>query len=155
MTKFQTSHKVTTKSGIEQEESLLYETAALESSLNTTIIELENDAKLVSIRMKTFCESLSCYNLLFLPQLRQELERVRVERDRAIQENNDIMRTSNESNHECKQLRAELREVKSRETHLLSDYSELEEENITLQKQIAHLKSSQVSINLDNLKTKR
>lgn len=51
MTKFQTSHKVTTKSGIEQEESLLYETAALESSLNTTIIELENDTKLVSMRM--------------------------------------------------------------------------------------------------------
>lgn len=48
MTKFQTSHKVTTKSGIEQEESLLYETAALESSLNTTIIELENDTKVVS-----------------------------------------------------------------------------------------------------------
>ncbi|VVC24161.1 Hypothetical protein CINCED_3A006057 [Cinara cedri] len=122
LTKFQTSHKVTTKSGIEQEESLLYETAALESSLNTTIIELENDTKL----------------------LRQELERVRVERDRAIQENNDLLRSGNESNHECKQLRAELREVKSRETHLLSDYSELEEENITLQKQIAHLKSSQV-----------
>ncbi|XP_025425834.1 protein bicaudal D [Sipha flava] len=122
LTKFQTSHKVTTKSGIEQEESLLYETAALESSLNTTIIELENDTKL----------------------LRQELERVRVERDRAIQENNEVSRLGNESNHECKQLRSELREVKSRETHLLSDYSELEEENITLQKQIAHLKSSQV-----------
>lgn len=57
----------------------------------------------------------------------------------------------NESNHECKQLRSELREVKSRETHLLSDYSELEEENITLQKQIAHLKSSQVSYNKSNL----
>jgi len=49
LAKFQTSHKVTTKSGIEQEESLLYETAALESSLNTTIIELENDTKLVSV----------------------------------------------------------------------------------------------------------
>jgi len=49
LTKFQTSHKVTTKSGIEQEESLLYETAALESSLNTTIIEHENEAKLVNI----------------------------------------------------------------------------------------------------------
>lgn len=56
MTKFQTSHKVTTKSGIEQEESLLYETAALESSLNTTIIEHENEAKLVSIKNnKVFC----------------------------------------------------------------------------------------------------
>ncbi|CAI6361492.1 unnamed protein product [Macrosiphum euphorbiae] len=105
LTKFQTSHKVTTKSGIEQEESLLYETAALESSLNTTIIELENDTK----------------------SLRQELERVRMERDQAIQENNDLSRLSNESNHDSKQLHADLREVKSRET-----------------RQIAHLKSSQV-----------
>lgn len=70
-----------------------------------------------------------------------------MERDQAIQENNDLSRLSNESNHDSKQLRADLREVKSRETRLLSDYSELEEENITLQKQIAHLKSSQVNIN--------
>lgn len=54
MAKFQTSHKVTTKSGIEQEESLLYETAALESSLNTTIIELENDTKLVLMKKNYF-----------------------------------------------------------------------------------------------------
>lgn len=50
MTKFQTTHKVTTESGIEQEESLLYESAALESSLNTTIIELGNESKSVCIR---------------------------------------------------------------------------------------------------------
>lgn len=80
------------------------------------------------------------------------MDRVRVERDRSIQENNELSRLNSESNFESKQLRAELREAKSRETHLLSDYSELEEENITLQKQIAHLKSSQVNISKNNYK---
>lgn len=45
---------------------------------------------------------------------------------------------------ECKKLRAELREIKFRETRLITDYSELEEENIALQKQVSVLKSSQV-----------
>lgn len=43
MNKFQTTHKVTTKTGIEQEESLLSETAARETSLNSQILDLEND----------------------------------------------------------------------------------------------------------------
>ena len=34
--------------------------------------------------------------------------------------------------------------MKFRETRMLQDYSELEEENITLQKQVSSLKSSQV-----------
>jgi hypothetical protein len=34
--------------------------------------------------------------------------------------------------------------MKFRETRLLQDYSELEEENITLQKQVSSLRSSQV-----------
>lgn len=45
---------------------------------------------------------------------------------------------------ECKKLRTELREIKFRETRLITDYSELEEENIALQKQVSALKSSQV-----------
>lgn len=49
LAKFQTTHKVTTESGIEQEESLLSETAARETSLNSTILDLENDQKLVKI----------------------------------------------------------------------------------------------------------
>lgn len=46
---------------------------------------------------------------------------------------------------ERKTLKAELKELKYRETRLLSDYSELEEENISLQKQVSVLRSSQVS----------
>lgn len=120
--KFQTSHKVTTKSGIEQEESLLSETAARETSLNSQILELENDVN----------------------KLRQELERVVEERNRMINENNEWSKLKDESDSEMKFLRAELREIKFRETRLIADYSELEEENISLQKQVSVLKSSQV-----------
>lgn len=122
LAKFQTTHKVTTESGIEQEESLLSETAARETSLNSTILDLENDQKL----------------------LRQELERVQEERDRMIHENNELIKEKSEADIERKNLRAELKEIKFRETRLLTDYSELEEENITLQKQVSVLKSSQV-----------
>jgi protein bicaudal D len=45
---------------------------------------------------------------------------------------------------ERKQFRAEIKELKYRETRNLADYSELEEENIMLQKQILGLKQSQV-----------
>lgn len=47
LAKFQTTTKLTTKSGIEQEESLLTESAARETSLQTEIIELENETKQV------------------------------------------------------------------------------------------------------------
>lgn len=66
------------------------------------------------------------------------------ERDRILHEYNEINKTKQEAERERKQLRTELREIKLRETRLLSDYSELEEENITLQKQVSGLKSSQV-----------
>lgn len=48
---------------------------------------------------------------------------------------------------ERKTLKSELKELKYRETRLLSDYSELEEENIGLQKQVSVLRSSQVNTN--------
>lgn len=44
-------------------------------------------------------------------------------------------------------MREEVKEYKFRETRLLQDYTELEEENITLQKLVSTLKQSQVSIN--------
>lgn len=43
-------------------------------------------------------------------------------------------------------MREEIKEYKFRETRLLQDYTELEEENITLQKLVSTLKQSQVSI---------
>lgn len=48
LAKFQTTQKVTTKSGIEQENELLNESAAKETSLNLHIMDLENETKQVS-----------------------------------------------------------------------------------------------------------
>lgn len=42
------------------------------------------------------------------------------------------------------QLRDDIKEYKFREARLLQDYTELEEENISLQKQVSVLKQSQV-----------
>ena len=44
------------------------------------------------------------------------------------------------------QLRDDIKEYKLRETILLQDYTELEEENISLQKQVSVLKQSQVRV---------
>ncbi|XP_011147596.1 protein bicaudal D isoform X1 [Harpegnathos saltator] len=122
LAKFQTTTKLTTKSGIEQEESLLNESAARETSLQTQIIELENETK----------------------QLRHELERVEAERDHALQEREEVGKDHQQAETERKSLRTELRECRFRETRLLQDYSELEDENISLQKQVSGLRSSQV-----------
>jgi hypothetical protein len=66
------------------------------------------------------------------------------ERDRVLQENCDLDKSKEEKELERRNLRSELRELKFRETRLITDYSELEEENIGLQKQVSVLKSSQV-----------
>lgn len=105
---------------------MLHESAAREISLNTQIIDLENEVK----------------------QLKHELERVTAERDRMLQENTDMGKDKEDRSMECKKLRAELREIKFRETRLITDYSELEEENIALQKQVSALKSSQIEFEI-------
>lgn len=122
LAKFQTTHRVATASGIETEESLLSESAARETSLNSQIIELELEAK----------------------QCRAELERVQSEKSRYYQEFSELLKEKELTDHEKKQLKAELKDLKFRETRLFQDYAELEDENITLQKQISSLKSSQV-----------
>ncbi|XP_063597022.1 protein bicaudal D-like isoform X1 [Penaeus indicus] len=122
LAKFQTTHRVATASGIETEESLLSESAARETSLNSQIIELELEAK----------------------QCRAELERVQSEKSRYYTELHELLKDKDISDHEKKQLRTELKDLKFRETRLFQDYAELEDENITLQKQISNLKSSQV-----------
>lgn len=94
----------------------------METSLNMQILELENESK----------------------QLRHELERVTNERDRMLQENADMGRDKSGTDAERSKLKAELKDMKFRETRMLQDYSELEEENITLQKQVSNLKCSQV-----------
>ncbi|CAL7939362.1 microtubule-associated protein Bicaudal D isoform X1 [Xylocopa sonorina] len=122
LAKFQTTTKLTTKSGIEQEETLLNESAARETSLQMQIIELETETK----------------------QLRHELEHVQAERDHALQEREEVGKDHQQAETERKSLRTMLRECRFREARLLQDYSELEDENISLQKQVSGLRSSQV-----------
>ncbi|XP_028813366.1 protein bicaudal D homolog 1 isoform X2 [Denticeps clupeoides] len=62
--------------------------------------------------------------------LKQELEK--------LQETNEVMELQRS------RMRDEIREYKFRETRLLQDYTELEEENITLQKLVSTLKQNQV-----------
>lgn len=88
---------------------------------------------------------LSADYLSFRFQVRQEYERVVEEKERILNEFAEQQKVKSEAEKERKQLRSEVRELKLRETRLLTDYSELEEENITLQKQVSGLKSSQVS----------
>lgn len=48
-------------------------------------------------------------------------------------------------------MREEIREYKDREARLLLDYSELEEENISLQKMVSTLRQNQVRTRTDAL----
>lgn len=49
MAKYQTNQKATASSGIEQEESLLLETASKEASFTSTVLELEKELKQVCV----------------------------------------------------------------------------------------------------------
>lgn len=49
LAKFHNSHKVTTTTGVEQEESLLQESATREASLNSTLLDLERELKQVKL----------------------------------------------------------------------------------------------------------
>jgi hypothetical protein len=48
-------------------------------------------------------------------------------------------------------LRDDIKEYKFREARLLQDYSELEEENISLQKQVSVLRQNQASLQLQGV----
>lgn len=70
LAKYQTSQKVTATSGIEQEESLLLETATKEASFTCTVLELEKELK----------------------QVRQEVSRVGVEKERTLHDNAELLK---------------------------------------------------------------
>ena len=122
LAKFHNSQMESAQAGIEHEEHLLHESAARESSLNTQVINMEIDLK----------------------QTKMENERLKSEKERVELELNDFLQSKEVSTHEVKEMKTELRDFKHRETRLLTDYAELEEENIMLQKQISNLRSSQV-----------
>lgn len=120
--KSQTSQKVSATTGIEQEQTILQESASREASLTCTLQDAERELK----------------------QVRQELERVIHEKERYFSENGDLTKQCELFEWERRNIKSELKELKAREARLLSDNNELEEENISLQKQISSLRSSQV-----------
>ena len=48
------------------------------------------------------------------------------------------------SQHSCRTMKAELKDLKSREARLMTDLGELEDDNVALQKQLMQAKQTQV-----------
>jgi len=122
LAKFQTSQQVVSRTGIEHEETLLHESAARETSLNTQIIEGEMEHK----------------------HARAEIDRLVNEKIRAETELIEYQKVCAVLELDLKAIKTEVKEYRFRETRLLTDYSELEEENVALQKQVSSLRSTTV-----------
>ncbi|OCT67181.1 hypothetical protein XELAEV_18038463mg [Xenopus laevis] len=118
----QTNHKRTAEDGESREEHLLKEAASREAKLTDKIDELHSELKqLKSFRTNTTSENDRLH--LVIQNLKKEYE---------------------ETEKEKAKLREEIKQCKISEMRQLQDFSELEEENISLLKQVSVLKESQV-----------
>uniref|UniRef100_A0A8C4WXB0 Bicaudal D homolog 1a n=1 Tax=Eptatretus burgeri TaxID=7764 RepID=A0A8C4WXB0_EPTBU len=114
--------KEVAEAGENREESLIQESASKEANYVQKIVELQMILKNDQLELaNSHCERER------LMVLMQELK-----------ENNDQMEMHRMSS------RDDIKEYKLREARLLQDYSELEEENVSLQKQVSSLKQNQV-----------
>ncbi|XP_067399281.1 protein bicaudal D homolog 2-like isoform X2 [Emydura macquarii macquarii] len=116
------THKRAAVAGENREESLMREAAAKEAQMAAHLEEQQGE----------------------LRQLRYQLSNVGAESDRRGTALQDLHQECKALEAERGQLREELKQQKSRELRQLQDCAELEEENISLQKQVSVLKSSQV-----------
>ncbi|XP_035675659.1 protein bicaudal D homolog 2-like isoform X3 [Branchiostoma floridae] len=116
------THKKVSQDGEDREETLLKETATREADLVTRIADLEEDLK----------------------HAKQVLSNVQSENERLGGLNHEYCQAIETLEKQRKGLRDEIKEYKFREARLMQDYGELEDENISLQKQVSVLKSSQV-----------
>ncbi|KAF7661507.1 hypothetical protein LDENG_00259720 [Lucifuga dentata] len=108
--------------GETNEETLLQESASKEAYFMSRLLELQTELTLsCSVASNAQAESERLNTLM--QELRESNEMLELQRSR---------------------MREEIKEYKFRETRLLQDYTELEEENITLQKLVSTLKQSQV-----------
>ncbi|XP_051531662.1 protein bicaudal D homolog 2-like isoform X2 [Myxocyprinus asiaticus] len=116
------THRKVAADGESREESLILESASKEAYYEQRMLELQTD----------------------LRQTKNTLTSTRAENERLatltlqLRENNDIVEMK------CSRLCDDIREYKIRESRLLQDYTELEEENISLQKHVSTLKQGQV-----------
>ncbi|XP_016123675.1 protein bicaudal D homolog 2-like isoform X1 [Sinocyclocheilus grahami] len=108
--------------GESREESLILESASKEAYYEQRVQELQADLRQTKNTLTSTQAENECLGTLAL-ELRENNEIVELQRSR---------------------LRDDIREYKIRESRLLQDYTELEEENISLQKQVSTLKQGQV-----------
>ncbi|XP_061583153.1 protein bicaudal D homolog 2-like [Cololabis saira] len=128
-----TTHRKVAADGESREESLMLESASKEASYTQKVLELQND----------------------LRQAKASLSSAQAENDRLSSIALEIRENSELAELQRSQLRDDIREYKVRETRLLQDYSELEEENISLQKQVSVLKQDQVEFEVLKHETRR
>ncbi|KAL4612829.1 protein bicaudal D1-like [Arapaima gigas] len=108
--------------GETNEETLLQESASREAYYMGRLLELQTEVKqsrAVASNAQAECKQLGA----LLQELRESNETLELQRSR---------------------MKEEIQEYKFRESRLLQDYTELEEENITLQKLVSTLKQNQV-----------
>ncbi|XP_012994209.3 protein bicaudal D homolog 1 isoform X3 [Esox lucius] len=108
--------------GESNEETLLQESASKEAYYMGRLLELQTELKLSRSLASNASNESERLNAV-LQERRESTEVLELQRSR---------------------MREEIREYKFREARLLQDYTELEEENITLQKQVSTLKQNQV-----------
>ncbi|XP_072291561.1 protein bicaudal D homolog 1 isoform X1 [Eucyclogobius newberryi] len=117
-----TNQRKVAEDGESNEETLLLESASKEAYYMGRLLELQRELTLSrSVASNSQAETERLNGLA--QELRETNEMLELQRSR---------------------MREEIKEYKFRETRLLQDYTELEEENITLQKLVSTLKQSQV-----------
>ncbi|XP_057204150.1 protein bicaudal D homolog 1 isoform X2 [Triplophysa rosa] len=117
-----TNQRKTAEDGETHEETLLQESASKEAYYVGRLMELQSQLNVSSSVASNAQAETERLNTV-VPELRDNNEMLELQRNR---------------------MREEIREYKFRETRLLQDYTELEEENITLQKLVSTLKQNQV-----------
>ncbi|KAL6112099.1 bicd2 [Pungitius sinensis] len=116
------AHRKVAADGESREECLILESASKEALFQQKVLELQNE----------------------LRQAKASLTGVQAENDRLTSIALEMKETSELVELQRGQLRDDMREYKVREARLLQDYSELEDENISLQKQVSVLRQNQV-----------
>ncbi|XP_047439217.1 protein bicaudal D homolog 2-like [Mugil cephalus] len=116
------THRKVAADGESREESLILESASKEALYQQKVLDLQNE----------------------LRQAKASLASSQAENDRLSSIALEMRESSGLAELQRSQLRDDIREFKVRETRLLQDYSELEDENISLQKQVSVLRQSQV-----------
>ncbi|XP_060930360.1 protein bicaudal D homolog 2-like [Limanda limanda] len=116
------NHRKVAADGESREESLIQESASKEAYYEQRVLELQTE----------------------LRQARNILTNTQSENERLVTISQELRENSQMVELQRNQLRDDIKEYKFRDSRLLQDYTELEEENISLQKQVSVLKQSQV-----------